>query len=92
MKIYQVVHHYDEDGGFGDAIPEEEIIATFESLEDANAFVARFANPHVYDHPYQDLHCGKLVVMESDVIGKGELDLDKFEKEELDKYWWRSRE
>lgn len=89
MKVYQVFHLYDEDGGFGDAIPQEQILITFGNLEDANAFVKRFENPHVYDHPYQDLHCGKLIVMESDVIEKGGLDLDEFEKNEAKNFWWR---
>lgn len=60
--IYTVTHIYDVDGGFGDAIGEETLINTFLTEEEANAFVAKYSKPHVYDIPYDKLHCGELRV------------------------------
>ena len=51
MKIYNVFHVYDVDGGFGDAITEETSVATFVNKEDADAFVAKYNKPYVYDNP-----------------------------------------
>ena len=34
-KIYLVNHCFDVDGGFGDAIPQEEVICGFDNREDA---------------------------------------------------------
>lgn len=67
-KIYQVIHEYDVDGGYGDAVGCEDVIAVFSKKEDADAFVEKYANPHVYDTPYADLCCGKLVVKEMIVL------------------------
>lgn len=88
-KIYQVFHRYAVDGGFGDAVPREDIIATFASYEDAKAFTERFSKPHVYDKPYAKLRCGELTVMESDVIMPGEMNLDE---EDTGYYWWLHNE
>ena len=60
--IYEIVHYYDTDGGFGDAIPQEDVIAVFSTEEKADEFVEKYANPHVYDRPYADLRCGVLKV------------------------------
>ena len=76
-KLYQVVHDYCVDGGFGDAVPVSDVVMVFEDNDDAKAFVDRFAKPHVYDIPYAALTCGDLNIVEIDVYGKGELDLDK---------------
>ena len=84
-KIYQIFHNYGVDGGFGDYVAKTDIIATFESYDDAKAFVDRFAKPHVYDKPYSKLDCGKLVVMESDVIKPGEENLDEIDPSN---FWW----
>jgi len=88
-KIYQVFHVYDVDGGFGDAVMRQDIIATFECYEDAKAFVDRFSKPHVYDKPYAKLSCGELVIYESDVVGKGAIDLDN---ENTNSFWWLHNE
>lgn len=48
-KIYLVNHCFDVDGGFGDAIPQEEVICGFDNREDANRFVEKYSNPHIYD-------------------------------------------
>ena len=72
MKIYNVYHEYDEDGGFGDAVSQKFLLESFESESDANEYVKEFENPHIYDRPYAALECGKLVVEAVDVIAKGE--------------------
>lgn len=78
-KIYQVFHSYDVDGGFGDAVEREELIASFENKADADAVVERYSYPHVYDSPYADLMMGLLYVTEVEIIPHAEFDLDSFE-------------
>ena len=63
-KVYVVIHIFDTDGGYGDAIPNTEIIGVFSTKEKAEEIVNEFSNPHVYDEPYAELHCGKLIVEE----------------------------
>ena len=88
-KIYQVFHYYGTDGGFGDCVSQEAVIATFADYADAKAFVDRFAKPHIYDKPYSYLPCGELRVMESDIIQKGELNLDDID---TSNFWWLNNE
>lgn len=64
MKIFGVFHIFDVDGGFGDAIPQEDLICTFNSEEEAKNFIKKYEKPHVYDIPYQSLECGKLELRE----------------------------
>ena len=85
MKIYQVFHHYDTDGGFGDAIPQAELIQSFQSKKDAEAFVERFGNRHVYDTPYANLYCGDLWIKESEVVSEDEFDIDSYDPAD---FWW----
>lgn len=86
-KLYQVVHNYDVDGGYGDAIPVSDVIMVFEDIEDAKAFVKRFAKPHVYYIPYAELVCGLLDIIEINVYEKDELDLDKVDPVEKNFIW-----
>ena len=83
-KIYQVVHEYDADGGFGDAIWQRDVVAVFENEDDAKAFVERFAKPHVYDKPYDYLCCGSLTINEVEILKKG-ANLDEIDAED---FWW----
>ena len=80
-KVYIIRHFYDVDGGFGDAIETEKIIAIFKTEEEAKEFVKKYENPHVYDTPYSDLYCGRLVILE---VALGEFN-EKF-------FWWLSEE
>lgn len=64
MKIYTVIHLYDTDGGFGDAIEQEEVIGIFPTREDAEDVVKRFSRDYIYDKPYDYLHCGVLEIRE----------------------------
>lgn len=54
-KFYLVNHCFDVDGGFGDAILQEEVICGFDNREDADEFVEKYSNPHIYDSPYASL-------------------------------------
>lgn len=77
MKIYNVYHLYDVDGGFGDAVPTSELVATFESKADAESFVEKYHNPCVYDIPYAELYCNAYTIMEMEIIPHKDFDLDK---------------
>lgn len=66
-KIYQVIHMYDVDGGFGDSVPQEEVVATFSAKRKAETFVAKYSRPHIYAVPYSSLYCGDLEIREIQV-------------------------
>ena len=85
MTIYNVMHEYDTDGGFGDAVWQCDLLASFESEEDAKDFVSKYANPHVYDKPYADLSCGELVVEEVTIISHSEYPDWEPDKK---RFWW----
>jgi hypothetical protein len=63
MKIYLVMHNYDVDGGYGDAIGTTDVVAAFDNEVAANAFVEKYNNLHVYKSPYDNLYCGNLHVI-----------------------------
>ena len=77
-KIYVIKHIYDVDGGFGDAVAMEEVIGFCTSEEEAQKYVEKYQNEHVYDRPYSDLFCGELVVEE----------LRKISDECFENAWW----
>ncbi len=60
--IYEVIHYYDEDGGFGDSCPTQETVGIFSDKEKAEAFVKKYAKPHAYAKPYAYLFCGDLQI------------------------------
>ena len=72
--IYLIKHYYDVDGGFGDAVGQEEIIGATKNKEKAEEYVRRYNNPVVYDSPYSDLYHHALGIEELQVK---KLDLDK---------------
>lgn len=80
MSKFGVFHIFDVDGGFGDAIGQQELICIFDTEEQANEFKTKYEKPHVYDCPYQCLECGKLEVKE--------LPTTYNEKD----FWWLSSE
>ena len=61
-KIYEVIHYYDVDGGFGDSVPSNETVGIFSTKEKAEEFVQKYAKPHIYDKPYAYLSCGNLQI------------------------------
>lgn len=54
-KIYIIKHCFYVDGGFGDAVYEEEVVKVTTSEELAKAYVKKWDDPFVYDHPYDDV-------------------------------------
>ena len=84
MKIYNVFHCYDVDGGFGEAIPKKILIGSFESKEDAGTVVALLSNPHVYK-PYSELECGVITIEETEIVSHSEFNVANFDPKN---YWW----
>ena len=60
-KIYLIKHVYDVDGGFGDAIQQEEIIGYLTSEKEAAEYCNMYSKPFIYDSPYHDLYKGELI-------------------------------
>lgn len=87
MKVYNVYHVYDVDGGFGDAVETDVLIATFENEDDAKAFVEKYSKPEVYDRPYSELWHHKLVISETEIITHAEFDINKAPNEYCDYGW-----
>ena len=83
MKVYNVFHQYETYCGEDDKCQDTELIATFESREDANAFVYEFINPHTYDDWFS-LYCGELYVKEQEIISHDGFDLYSVPSS----YWW----
>lgn len=53
--MYAIIHYYDVDGGFGDAIAKEETLGYVDTEEQAKEYVAKYSKPEVYDTPYAPL-------------------------------------
>ena len=66
-KIYEVIHYYDEDGGFGDSVPVSDTVARFSDEKKAKEFVEKYAKPHAYEKPYAYLFCGTLRIREVEI-------------------------
>lgn len=84
--VYQVVHFYDVDGGFGDAISQQDVVEVFASEEDAQEFVSRFSRPHVYDVPYAALECGQLEVVPMAIVPAGGFSFNYADN--MFRMWW----
>lgn len=87
MKIYQVIHLFDVDGGIGDAVKKEEIIATFSNKNVAEDFVKKYNNPHIYDTPYAALYCGRLIIKDIEVLDNdsAKIFVESFDSKNLEK-------
>lgn len=88
MKIYNVVHHYDVDGGFGDAIPKSKVLYIFSNKAEAEKFVEKYNNPHCYRKPYSELWCGELVVEEKTIYDTADELADKVYDYDGKQLWW----
>ena len=73
MKVYNVIHRYDNDGGYGDAVCETDVLFMFERKEDAEAFVEKYSFPHIWSAPYDKLRCGELSIVEAETVSAGEM-------------------
>lgn len=59
-EFWAIYHGYSVDGGYGDAVWEEEMVGVVSATEnEIQEFIEKYNNPIVYDHPYDDLvaHC-----------------------------------
>ncbi len=95
MKIYQVMHEYTVDGGFGDAVLNQEVVAMFDNKQDAETFVERFSESRVYEKPYDELIYGELYMEEMTLISHKEFPtyMESLDKENLPwTKWFREQE
>lgn len=76
MKVYQVLHGYETDGGFGDAVYCSDVVACFENENDAKAFCEKWDRTHVYEKPYDELECGTLFIQEMEFITHSEFNVE----------------
>lgn len=54
--LYSIFHAYDLDGGFGDAVPTEDLVGVVEATEEEiTKFLEVWDKPRIYDRPYSDL-------------------------------------
>lgn len=68
MKIYEIIHEYDTDGGFGDAIGEYESLGLFSSKLEADKIVETLSpKPLAYDKPYDTLYFGLVYIKEHEL-------------------------
>ena len=67
-KIYVVKHIYDVDGGYGDAVYNEEIVFITSNKEEAEAWVEHWDHSFTYNTPYAELTCCSFSVEEMDVM------------------------
>lgn len=67
-KIYVVKHGYDVDGGYGDAIYNEETVFVTSNKEEAEAWVEHWDHPFTYETPYDGLTCCSFHVEEMEVM------------------------
>lgn len=69
VKLYNIFHAYDTDGGFGDAVPQTKLVATVWANEAEIAeFLEKWDKPQVYDQPYADLCFGHVYAEPVDVV------------------------
>jgi len=83
--VYNVVHIYDTEGGFGDAVREERVVESFEKKEDAEQFIREFSDPKIYAIPYHSLACGWLVIRETKIVSHSDFDISKYDR---NRFWW----
>ena len=67
MKIYLIIHEFDKDGGFGDAVSCREVLGAFTDKAKAEEYAERWDTPTVYWRPYADLYYHGISVEEVDV-------------------------
>lgn len=72
--LYGIFHCYTVDGGFGDAVPKEDLLFVTDSEETALAYIRKWSHPYIYDTPYQALSCGRLGYREIEQLYTGEID------------------
>lgn len=74
-KVYIIKELYDVDGGFGDAVVQENVMFVTMNGELAKAYVEKYSKPVVYDKPYAYLTEHELICEEMDIVDP-DLDVD----------------
>lgn len=69
MTLFGVFHTYEIDGGFGDAVLEKDLVGVTANEEEANDYVEKWSDEHIYDKPLDRLHCGLLTYEELPMLG-----------------------
>lgn len=83
--LYGIYHEYEEDGGFGDAVHQSDLVAICESEELAHEYVKKHSHTVVYWEPYDSLTCGTLEVVDfKDMLVVTE---DTIERSPFNEYW-----
>lgn len=72
--LYGIFHLYSVDGGFGDAVPKEDLLFVTDSEETAREYIKKWSHPYIYDTPYAELSCGELEYREIEQLYTGEID------------------
>ena len=85
--LWNIYHHYDVDGAYGDAVGQVDHIATIEATEEeVKAFVEKWHKPIIYDIPYSELICGWIEAEPVEIKTISEL-----EKDPKNIYGWHNR-
>lgn len=58
--MFAIIHVYDVDGGYGDAVQTSDIIGVVETRKEAEAYCKKYSRERVYSKPYARLYCGAL--------------------------------
>ncbi len=60
-RLWNIYHHYDNDGEYGDAIPVCQHVATIAATEEEiEEFLKKWNRPRIYESPYADLWFGRV--------------------------------
>ena len=79
MSMYIIKHVYDVDGGFGDAIEEEDVVGIVDCTKaELDAFLKEYNKPIVYDEPYNWLTCHTLIAEEIEVKTLASIEKDPY--------------
>lgn len=67
-KLWNIFHAYDVDGGFGDPVGVEDLVATVEATDDEiKEFVEKWNKPECYEKPYCYMECHRVYTREVQV-------------------------
>ena len=66
---YLVMHEYDIDGGYGDAVHCSDPVALFYTKAEACKYAKKYIDPQIYDTPYCELENGELSIVEIPIYG-----------------------
>lgn len=68
-KLWNIFHCYDTDGGFGDCVPQEDLVGTVEATEEEiKEFLKKWDKPEIYEEPYAAMLCHAVRVVPVEVV------------------------